>query len=93
METKKRCFISIEPPAYIKKEIIKIQKVLPKFIGKNIKLENLHLTLKFLSEIDNEKIDLVKEKLREINFEKIPCKINRIGVFSEKFVRIIWLKL
>ncbi|MFW6233075.1 MAG: RNA 2',3'-cyclic phosphodiesterase, partial [Nanoarchaeota archaeon] len=93
MKSKKRCFVSVEPPAHIKKEILKIQKVLPKFIGKSIELENLHLTLKFLSEIDEETILKVKKKLSEIKLNKIHCKINTLGVFSEKFVRIIWLKV
>lgn len=89
----KRCFISIDPPEHIKKEIEKIQKVLPKFIGNKIKQKNLHLTLKFLGNINEEQIELIKKKLSEIKFKKFTCKINKLGVFSEKFIRIIWLNI
>ncbi len=89
----KRCFISIDIPENIKKEIISIQKSIPKFYGKLIEAENLHLTLKFLGEIDEEKIELVKERLNEIKFDNFEVAVDSLGVFSEKFIRIIWLHL
>jgi len=88
-----RCFISINIPREVAKQIEKIQDELPDFFGKKTELENLHLTLKFLSQIDEKKIEEVKEKLREIKFEKFESEIDSIGVFSEKFIRIIWLHL
>jgi len=88
-----RCFISINILREVAEEIKKIQDKLPEFSGKKTELENLHLTLKFLSQIDEKKIEEVKEKLREIKFEKFESEIGSIGVFSEKFIRIIWLHL
>ncbi len=88
-----RCFIAIDLPEEIKKEILKIQKQIPEFKGKLIEEENLHLTLKFLSEITNEKADLAKEKLKKIKFNKFNAKLGEIGVFSESFIRIVWVKL
>ncbi len=87
----KRCFISIEIPEKIKEDMKKIQNQLPEFKGKKTKIGNLHLTLKFLGEINDEKIERVKEKLEEIKFEKFKIKINKVGVFSEKFIKIVWL--
>jgi len=88
-----RCFISINISKEVKKEIEKIQGVLPDFEGKKTELENLHLTLKFLSEINEEKVEELKKRLREIKFNKFETEIDEIGVFSEKFIRIIWLHL
>ena len=88
-----RAFISIDMSKEVKKEILRIQKNLPKFYGKKTEPENLHLTLKFLGEIDNRKIEMVKEKLREIKFNKFYCEIDKIGVFSPKFIKIVWLHL
>lgn len=88
-----RTFISIDIPEEIKREIQKIQECLPKFIGKKVETENLHLTLKFLGEIDEQKIGEVKIRLGGINFNKFESEINEVGVFSEKFVRIVWLHL
>lgn len=88
-----RTFISIEIPEEVKKEIEKIQDKLPEFYGKKTELENLHLTLKFLGEVDKEKVEQVREKLREVEFDKFEAEVDSIGVFSEKFVRIVWLHL
>lgn len=94
-----RVFIALDLPQEIKKEIKKIQGLLKKknlFTGKFTKVENLHLTLKFLGEIDEEKIEKIKEKLREIqkeSFESFDAYIEEIGVFSKNFVKIIWVKL
>jgi len=88
-----RTFISIDIPENIKKEIKKIQDNLPEFIGKKTEFENLHLTLKFLGEIDEDKIEQIKEKLNEVKLNQFETEIDEIGVFSEKFVRIVWLHL
>ena len=88
-----RTFISIDILKEVRLEIIKIQSQLLDFFGKKTEHENLHLTLKFLGEIGEEKIEKIKEKLREINFNKFETEIDSIGVFSEKFVRIIWLHM
>ncbi len=88
-----RTFIAIEIPENVKDEIIKIQKQIPEFKGKLTEPENLHLTLKFLGEVDENKIEEVKERLREIKYNPFETEIDSIGFFSEKFIRIIWLHL
>ncbi len=88
-----RVFISINIPDEIKEKIKKIQEELPEFKGKRTELENLHLTLKFLGEIDEKKIAEVKEKLKEIKFKIFETEIDSIGIFSPKFIKIIWLHL
>ncbi len=88
-----RIFISIDIPEEIKKEIIKIQEQLPEFKGKLTERENLHLTLKFLGEIDEKKAKEIKSRLREIKLKKFESKIDSIGIFSEKFIRIIWMRI
>ena len=88
-----RCFISIDMPEKVREGIREIQENLPNFIGKKTELENLHLTLKFLGEIDEKKLEEVKKKLKEINSKKFETEIDSIGVFSEKFIKIVWLHL
>ena len=88
-----RVFVSIDIPKNIQKEIKKIQDALPEFKGKKTKPENLHLTLKFLGEISEEKMEKVKDKLNEIKFNGFETEINAIGVFLPSFIRIIWLHL
>ncbi len=88
-----RCFISIDIPKEIQQQIEKIQEELPEFSGKTTETENLHLTLKFLGEIEENTLNKIKEKLKGILFKKFESEIDSMGVFSEKFIRIIWLHL
>lgn len=85
-----RAFISIDIPDNIKKEILRIQDKLPEFKGKKTETENLHLTLKFLGWIDEEKIGKIRERLSEIKFSKFETQIDKLGIF---FDRIIWLNM
>ncbi|MBI2632650.1 RNA 2',3'-cyclic phosphodiesterase [Candidatus Pacearchaeota archaeon] len=91
-----RAFIAIEMPDSVIKEVARINDVLGnwKFTGKFTELENLHLTLKFLGEIDNERLEKVKEKLRDVKFESFEAKLSEIGTFSlHENPRIIWIKI
>ncbi|MBM3228307.1 RNA 2',3'-cyclic phosphodiesterase [Candidatus Pacearchaeota archaeon] len=90
---KKRIFIAIDFPSEILKEIAKIQEKLPEFIGKKTEIFNLHLTLKFLGEVEAEQIEKIKRKLHEIKIKKFKAEIGELGVFSSKFIRILWLSL
>ena len=93
MNQLKRIFIAIDIPENIKNEIVKVQKQIPSFNGKLTEYENLHLTLKFLGEIDEETIDKIKEKLKEIKFKKFNTEIDEIGFFKKEHGAIIWLRL
>jgi len=88
-----RVFISIDFPDMVIKELKKIQDVLPKFEGKKTEIKNLHLTLKFLGEIDEPLLEKVKTCLSKISCPKLNLKFGKIGVFSEKFVRIVWVEI
>ena len=90
----KRVFVSIELPENLRMEILKIQKEVDRLglvKGKFTELENLHLTLKFLGELSDTEVRAVKELLKGIKFEPFELEFGGLGVFSEKFIRIIWL--
>jgi 2'-5' RNA ligase len=55
--------------------------------------ENLHLTLKFLGEISEDKVEEVKKKLGELKVKKFNANFSDLGTFSETFLRIVWLKV
>lgn len=89
-----RTFISIGFPDEVIKEITRIQSVLEskKFTGKIIEPENLHLTLKFLGEIDDEMLSKVKKALSTIKFPKFEASLTGAGTFSyRKSPRIVWV--
>ena len=85
-----RTFIAIDIPERIKKEIVKIQEQLPKFNGKKTEPKNLHLTLKFLGEVDEKNLKEIRKRLKKIKLESFETEIKDIGMFSE---RIVWLKI
>ncbi len=98
-DEKIRAFVSIDLPKKLHSEIKKIQRKLPAFKGKFIEQENIHLTLKFLGEIDKEILIEVKRRLKEIMFKEFETEITKIGIFdntkSRHFNRkiIVWLHI
>jgi len=88
-----RCFIAIDMPGEVKHELVNVQKQLPEFKGKLTEKQNLHLTFKFLGEISEDKVKEAKEILKKIKFRKFKAKLGSLGVFTESFIKIVWIKL
>jgi RNA 2',3'-cyclic 3'-phosphodiesterase len=91
-----RCFISLELSKEGIEEVKRIQELLRKrnlFTGKFTELENLHLTIKFLGEIDDRRLGEVKKRLVGLRFHRFSVSLGEIGVFNKKFPRIVWVKL
>ena len=95
-ENRIRTFIALELPREAINYIRELQKQIEKqnlFTGKLTETENLHLTLKFLGEIDEKKVEEVKKKLREVKMQSFEAELGEVGIFSKRFIKIIWLKL
>ncbi|MBS3086745.1 RNA 2',3'-cyclic phosphodiesterase [Candidatus Pacearchaeota archaeon] len=88
-----RAFVAIDIPQEVRREIIKIQAALPELKGKKTEQENLHLTLKFLGEVDEKDIEQIKKKLKEIKFNSFETEIDSLGIFHPKLIRIVWLHM
>lgn len=91
-----RCFIAIDFSDDVIKEVARVQEEVSKikFKGKLTELENLHLTLKFLGEIPESKVNYVREKLKEIKFVEFDGKLGEIGVFNIRGnPKIVWIKI
>lgn len=89
-----RTFICIDLPDAVVKEVARVQGLLNKmrFNGKLTELENLHLTLKFLGEIDEEILEEVKKRLKSIKFNEMELRLGKSGVFSYNGKpRIVWI--
>ena len=95
-EQKIRAFICIDLPDEIIKEITRVQQVLntQKFTGKLTEPENLHLTLKFLGEINAETLEKVQSALKKIKIPQFRAKLLQTGAFVyRKSPRIVWIKV
>ncbi len=89
-----RAFIAIPLP----KEVISDCKDLEhklKNTGVKMKLvepENLHITLKFLGNIDENTVNRIKEILDSIKSEPFKAKTSFVGCFpNPDFIRVVWL--
>ena len=94
MEKLIRCFIAIDFPKDIMNEIERVQKELGKkkiWQGKLTERTNLHLTLKFLGEIPESKLEEVKKKLAEIKIPQFHSYLGNLGVFTPSFIKIVWI--
>jgi 2'-5' RNA ligase len=85
-----RCFIAIEIPNNIKSEIdsfiIKLKKSNSENNIKWVKENNMHLTLQFIGEIDDNRVEELKNSLKNIKFEPLTINIdNKLSFFPNKF--------
>ncbi len=93
-----RTFIAIELPEKTKAELGNIQEEL-KLTGADVKWvkpENIHLTLKFLGEIDKGLLKKISSILIEISSRNKYFNIclSKLGVFPNlKYPRVIWIGL
>ena len=88
-----RVFISIDFPKNIQEEVKKIQDKLPEFKGKKTEPENLHLTLKFLGEINQKQLEEIKERLKGIKFFRFETEFKNMGFFDHQKYGVVWIHL
>lgn len=90
-----RCFIAVDLPLEVKDYLFRLQREFSKFIkAKWVEKKNIHLTLKFIGEIDEKKLNILKKELYKIKFKKFNLSLGNIGVFpDEKSIKIIWVGL
>lgn len=90
-----RSFIAIELPDNIKEFLTKIVSLqLPLQDVNIVQKENLHITLKFLGEVEERLIPQVTQALENIatEFSPFTLKITHPGVFPDKYKpRVIWM--
>lgn len=91
-----RCFIAILLPEEIKGAAVEIQNKLRKANAdvKWVEKENLHITLRFLGEIEEELVDKVKKAMEEMG-KKFPSPLlafKGVGAFPDlRRPRVIWI--
>lgn len=91
-----RLFIAIDIPKEIKDKLFDLQKQIGSDLAKIswVHKKNLHLTLKFLGELPENKVEGIKERLRTIKLNSFEVELNSLGVFpNENRIRVIWVGL
>jgi len=91
-----RTFICIEIPVFIKEQIIELQNKLKSF-GRGVRWVNpagIHLTLKFLGNVPEEKLNNIAETVQSAmkGLSPITIKIANAGAFPNfKSPRVFWI--
>mgnify|MGYP001600491056 FL=1 len=89
-----RLFVAVDVTDEVKGFIYEIQK---EFNGSGARInfvakKNLHITLKFLGNVDEKEIGKIKERLSAIKFRKFALSLSHIGVFPDDGnLRVIWI--
>ena len=91
-----RSFIALELSPEIKKELSRLQQELKKIDldVKWVKPDNIHLTLKFLGNVEEAKIEQIKTALAGISSGKKPFEISlfKLGAFPNlNYPRVVWV--
>ncbi len=86
-----RCFLAVDVPEDIKNRMSKLQQELTGLDAKPVEKENLHFTLKFLGELDEEKTKSVVKRVGNIKTGQFTVLLKSIGFFpSSSFIRVVW---
>ena len=90
-----RLFVAVELPKEIKDKLYEFQlKLKPVVKAVFVHKKNIHLTLKFLGEVERKKVEGIKEKLKNVQVKKFKAGLDGCGVFpNEKFIRVVWVGL
>ncbi|RLG71051.1 MAG: RNA 2',3'-cyclic phosphodiesterase [Candidatus Iainarchaeum archaeon] len=85
-----RLFLAINLPQDVRAKIFEtFSKKLKRYEGlKVVPKDNLHITLLFLGEVPDEKVEEIKNKISKIKFPKFNIKIGKIGHFGN---RVVWI--
>lgn len=89
-----RTFIAMELNEDVKNKIMEFENRLKECRSemKLVERENLHITIKFLGEINVKLLENIYREMEEIKGEKFAINIKGVGVFpNEKFIRVIWV--
>ena len=87
-----RCFIAIDIDNELRDKIVDLQKRIYEDSLKLVEKENLHITLKFLGEISEDKSMDIARKLENIEYSKFETEFFGLGIFPNfDYIRVVWV--
>ncbi|MBU1202128.1 MAG: RNA 2',3'-cyclic phosphodiesterase [Nanoarchaeota archaeon] len=86
-----RLFIAVDISEELKEEILKLEKEIQHFQKMSIvPKENLHITVKFLGEVDDQ--NKIINALRNVEFEAFNMTTDKTGFFpNDNFINVAWV--
>ncbi len=88
-----RAFIGIDLPDELKEALTLSMDALPKNGLKVVSKNNMHITLFFLGNLSDQKLEDAKSEIEKLDYKKFYSAINGIGTFSMKDPNILFAKI
>ncbi|VVB70638.1 RNA 2',3'-cyclic phosphodiesterase [uncultured archaeon] len=88
-----RCFVAVELPLSMQGEIRRIEEQIATEGLRLVKPELVHVTLKFLGDVPEGKVQRVTEALSHVKMAPFPARVKGMGAFPGRTVRVVWLGL
>lgn len=88
-----RLFIAVDLSEELREKIAPILKTISGLNGvKAVEKENLHITLKFLGEVNEARVPAISEALKKVAFEPFKIYLKGFGFFpNERYARVAWI--
>ena len=89
-----RTFVAVESSEKARNELSEVQDELER-TGADLKLvskENIHMTLRFLGDVNENRLDYVRDAIRKsCDIESFEAEIKGMGIFpNPNYIRVIW---
>ena len=86
-----RLFVAVDIPDLIREMMGELEGELPEDGLKKVDVKNMHITLKFLGEVPEEKVEEVKGALSGVEFSPFKVQVKGVGVFpKEDYIKVVW---
>lgn len=87
-----RLFIAADLDPEIREKLVPVQQVLDRSGVKTVEKDNVHITMKFLGEIEDRRVEPIKEALRQIKLNSINIHVKGVGFFpSPNHIKVAWV--
>ena len=87
-----RTFIAVELPERFVPEILRIESMLDMPGIKLVEPKQVHITMKFLGDIPEDKVEPIASALSQVNCKHFEAGIKGAGVFPKPaYIKVVWL--
>jgi len=91
--TEIRCFVAVELPESMREDIGRIERDISIPGLRVVRPELVHVTLKFLGEVPENRMDKIAQALRNIRVQPFFAQVRGMGSFPGRSIRVVWLGL
>ncbi|MCX6677332.1 MAG: RNA 2',3'-cyclic phosphodiesterase [Methanothrix sp.] len=88
-----RCFVAVELPLPMREEMGRLQSRIATDGLRLVRAELVHVTMKFLGDVPQEKVGAVAEALGRVKAAPFLVRVKGMGAFPGRAVRVVWLGL